>query len=218
VIIERYFAWKTWPQELIKTTKGTPVVFNSNYQRASKYWFYSKDTCYSLNSFAERQNNYNYWPIEEKLLGRSLYVMDIYRTDTFPNKIKTPLWTVGYTKENFYYSFVKIRFTPQQDHYRIGSSDLLKIRCSVTIPPDYRSFLLTHPEIDVPLKIALLDREYPIKEIYTGYCLQDILKDSIQQVTIDPRLLKGNYISMFVLGTSDGTFTRNSDKIKLEVR
>jgi hypothetical protein len=58
-IIERYFAWKEWPQQLIKSTSGTSVVFNSNYQRASKYWFYSKDTCNSLNSFAERQNNFN---------------------------------------------------------------------------------------------------------------------------------------------------------------
>ena len=216
-IIERYFAWKKWPQQLIKSTSGTSVVFNSNYQRASKYWFYSKDTCNSLNSFAERQNNFNYWPIEEHLLGRPVYVMDIYKTDTFPQKIKTPLWTIGYTKEDFYYSFIKVRFEPHQSIYNISNSDSLTIPFTVTIPSYYRSFLLQHPEIDVPLKIALLDREFPIKEIYTGYCLHDLLSNNIHQVTIDPRLLKGKYICMFVLPSSDGTFTRNSDKIILHI-
>ena len=216
-IVERYFAWKGWPQQLIKTTNGTPVVFNSNYQRASKYWFYSKDTCYSLNSFAERQNNYNYWPIEERLLGRPVYIMDIYRTDTFPNRIKTPLWTIGYTKENFYYSFVKVRFTPEQLNYKIGSSDLLKLSFTVTLPLKYKSFLLQHPEVDVPLKIALLDREFPIKEIYTGYCLQDFISKDIHSISIDPRLMKGSYNVYFILGSSDGTYTRNSEKVNLGI-
>lgn len=143
--------------------------------------------------------------------------MDIYRTDTFPNRIKTPLWTIGFTKESFYYSFVKVRFTPEQLNYKIGSSDLLKLSFTVTLPLKYKSFLLQHPEVDVPLKIALLDREFPIKEIYTGYCLQDFISKDIHSISIDPRLMKGSYNVYFILGSSDGTYTRNSEKVNLGI-
>ena len=98
------------------------------------------------------------------------------------------------------------------------NKDSITFPFKVTIPEDYKLFLLQHPEVDVPLKIAFLDREYPIKEIYTGYWLQDIIKNNIHHVTIDPRLMKGTYTVYFVLGSSDGTFTRNSEKVKLEIK
>jgi 4-amino-4-deoxy-L-arabinose transferase-like glycosyltransferase len=77
-IVERYHAWKNWPQELKKKTGGLPVVFNNSYQRASKYWFYTGQMTYSANKFDDRRNNYNFWPVEDLLLGRPVYIMDIY--------------------------------------------------------------------------------------------------------------------------------------------
>jgi hypothetical protein len=50
--------------------EGLPVVFNSSYQRASKFWFYSGQMTYSLNLYKERENNYNFWPVEDSLLGK----------------------------------------------------------------------------------------------------------------------------------------------------
>lgn len=71
-IVERYHGWKSWPQQLRQKTEGLSVVFNNSYQRASKYWFYSGQMTYSMNKFDDRRNNYNFWPVEDSLLGSTL--------------------------------------------------------------------------------------------------------------------------------------------------
>ena len=43
--------------------QDNPVVFINTYQLASKYWFYSGDTSFSLNGNRYRRNNYNFWPL-----------------------------------------------------------------------------------------------------------------------------------------------------------
>src|SRR5688572_84165 len=41
-IQSRFHYWKEWPQAMKEKTKGYPIVLSNSYQRASKYWFYSK--------------------------------------------------------------------------------------------------------------------------------------------------------------------------------
>ena len=50
---------KTWAATIKKEANGKPVVFTNSYQRASKYWFYSGDTSFSLNTYKYRRSNYN---------------------------------------------------------------------------------------------------------------------------------------------------------------
>ncbi|MEI9909614.1 MAG: hypothetical protein WDO71_08025 [Bacteroidota bacterium] len=80
----RYHAWKEWPRQMKEKTKGLPVVFSNSYQRASKYWFYSGQTTYSQNWYRERRNNYNFWPIEDSLLGKPVYFLDKHLLYRFP--------------------------------------------------------------------------------------------------------------------------------------
>jgi 4-amino-4-deoxy-L-arabinose transferase-like glycosyltransferase len=54
-IVERYHAWKGWPQQMKQRTGGLDVVFENNYQRASKYWFYTGQMTYSMNKFISRR-------------------------------------------------------------------------------------------------------------------------------------------------------------------
>lgn len=63
---------KKWVMELKTKAAGRPVLFTNSYQRPSKYWFYSGDTSFSLNTYGYRQNQYNLWPLESKLQGKSV--------------------------------------------------------------------------------------------------------------------------------------------------
>jgi hypothetical protein len=95
-------------------TKGLPVIFSNSYQRASKYWFYSGQTTYSQNHCSEHKNNYNYWPIEEALLGQPVYFMDLYGMDRFKDSLQTPLGTIGYRYDPSSFSMAAIQFIPER--------------------------------------------------------------------------------------------------------
>ena len=41
---------KSWTSAIKEKSSGLPVVFTNSYQRASKYWFYTGDTAFSLNT------------------------------------------------------------------------------------------------------------------------------------------------------------------------
>lgn len=69
-----------------ENAKGLPVVFLNSYQRPSKYWFYSGDTAFALNTTTYRRNNYNFWPIEKEWQGRTVFVADT-RVEQFPGSI-----------------------------------------------------------------------------------------------------------------------------------
>jgi hypothetical protein len=46
---------KAWAMGIKEKAGGLPVVFTNSYQRASKYWFYTGDTSFSLNTFLYRR-------------------------------------------------------------------------------------------------------------------------------------------------------------------
>jgi hypothetical protein len=66
---------KQWAQTIKHKAKGNPVVFTDSYQRASKYWFYSGDSSFSLNTYRYRRSNYNFWPLEQPLQNRKVMIV-----------------------------------------------------------------------------------------------------------------------------------------------
>ena len=66
---------KTWVKAVEERAAGLPVVFINSYQRASKYWFYAQQPAYSLNGVDYRRNNFNFWPVEDSLMGKKVIVI-----------------------------------------------------------------------------------------------------------------------------------------------
>ena len=63
---------RKWTTEMHKKAGNLPVVFIDTYQKASKYWFYSGMPAFSLNSPYYRRNNFNMWPVEDSLMGKTV--------------------------------------------------------------------------------------------------------------------------------------------------
>ncbi len=80
---------KAWAMGIKEKAGGLPVVFTNSYQRASKYWFYTGDTSFSLNTFLYRRSNYNFWPIEESLQNRKLLLVGSLGTAALPDTLNT---------------------------------------------------------------------------------------------------------------------------------
>jgi hypothetical protein len=214
-IIEHYHGWKHWPEQLKQNTGSLPVVFNNSYQRASKYWFHTGIMTYSLNKFDERRNNYNFWPVEDSMLGKPVYIMDIYGVENFQHRIQTPLYTIGYSIDSSYHSFAKIVF--RADDQKVNATDSLSIHFSVEVPQHYRMYLANHPELNPPIAIAFFDGQKMVKYVELAFSLQDVINKNIRTLSVLPGLPKGQYFMRFGVMSDSHLFSHNSDKIKLNV-
>src|SRR6185436_48212 len=54
---------------------GLDVVYTDTYQKPSKYWFYTGEKAFGMNSPNYRRNNFNFWPLEDSLIGKKVYVI-----------------------------------------------------------------------------------------------------------------------------------------------
>ena len=215
-IVERYHAWKKWPEELKQKTNGFPAVFNNSYQRASKYWFYTGVMTYSMNKFDERRNNFNFWPMEDSLLGKPAYIMDIYGVNRFQDSISTPLYTIGFSYDSSYHSFAKIIFGAEDQV--IHTTDSLAMDFTVTIPSLYRAFLTSHPEISPKMAIAFFDGQRMIRYKELPFTLQDVVNKGVNRLSVLPSLPQGSYFLRFGVMSDSDLYSHNSEKIKLQVK
>ncbi|MEO6070655.1 MAG: glycosyltransferase family 39 protein [Chitinophagaceae bacterium] len=216
-VVKRYHAWKGWPKEIKNKTAGLPLVFNNSYQRASKTWFYTGQKTYSLNNYRDRRNNYNFWPIEDSLLGKPVYTLDIYEVSHFPDSVQATLWNVGIRYDSSFYAFSKVAFKPLQKNFSIAAKDSLTLPFQLDISPYYRSFLATHPQVDPPVLIGVFVGQKWIKDLPLPYSLQQLVNQKVSTITVQPQLPKGDYILRFAVGSYGDLYTHNSDKILLKI-
>jgi hypothetical protein len=214
---ERYHTWKDWPLAMKERTKGFPVVFNSSYQRASKYWFYSGQMTYSLNLYSERKNNFNFWPVEDSLLGRPVFVLDKYNLPLFPDSIRTPLGYIGYRYDSSFISFAKIKIETAQKHIECKKDELLSLGYLFHIPGYYSRFIESHENLKDTTRIGVFNSKGWVKDIYTTLSLKETVKNPSGQLSLSHGLAPGKYYLLFSINSGQYYPTHNSDKIKLAV-
>lgn len=215
-IQERYHSWKKWPLEMRERTKGLPVVFSNSYQRASKYWFYTGQVTLSQNWYRERRNNYNFWPIEDSLLGKPVYFMDKHGLSRFPDSLKTPIGWVGYLYDSSFISFAKVKFiTPKKITVKEGQA--FTIPCAVQIPLKHELFIRNHSFLSDSTRIGVFNKKGWQKDIATTLSLRKIVDENKFDLTINPGLQKGKYYLRFSIQSGVYNFTHNSDKIELVI-
>ncbi len=217
-IKERYHSWKEWPAAMREKTKGWPVVFSNSYQRASKYWFYSGQMTYSQNWYRERRNNYNFWPIEDSMLGKPVYFLDKYDLWKFSDSLKTAIGWVGYKYDSSFISFGKVQFIPENKKLGIKSADTgLSIKFKLIAPSGYVDFILKTPQLKDTIQVGVFSAGRWIKDIMTNLSIKEIIGGKINEVTIIPNLSSGKYYLRFTIRSGYYNATHNSEKIELVV-
>ncbi len=216
---ERYHSWKAWPAEMKERTKGLPVVFSNSYQRASKYWFYSGQPTYSLNHYiAGGRNNYNFWPLEEMMLGKPVYFLDKYQLWRFPDSLKTPIGYVGYKYDSSFVSFGKIKIGSKQRKIRVKADKAVELTITFSIPELYQSFIAAHPLLNDSTRVGVFKSGKWQKDFFTAIRLKDV-KDQqpINLFIEEPNLPPGKYYLRFAINAGSYGPTHNSAKIELLV-
>jgi hypothetical protein len=100
---------KVWAKQVQSLSGGLPVVFINTYQRPSKLWFYGGTPSFSLNTPFYRRNNYNYWPIEKTLQGKTIYAVTGLFETGFIDSVVTKAGVFHGKRVDSFYSFSGIQ-------------------------------------------------------------------------------------------------------------
>ena len=174
----RFHNNKAWAKAVAEKTGDLPVVFTNSYQRASLFWFYSGKQSHSHNPYWDRRNNYNFWPTEANLLGKKVFLADVYGVHTFSDSIKTIKGWVGLTLDSVYAGLGGIRIIPDEKVV-VADYNFLKIKFTTQIPEQYRSFLLAHSDLETELIVGIFDEKVLLKEYKTGVTVQQMLNQAV---------------------------------------
>jgi Dolichyl-phosphate-mannose-protein mannosyltransferase len=218
-IQKRYHAWKEWPQQMKQLTNGLPIVFSNSYQRASKYWFYTGQITYSQNDVREHRNNYNFWPVEDELLGKPVYFLDIYRLNRFTDSLKTPVGHIGYRYDSSFLSFgtVNLPFSAK-DIIHQGDSLHFQYGGIPMIGRNQWLYLHKFPQAVFNVHVVFFHGKKIIAEIPVSLDIGRINeKLGHCSFTLKPDLPKGHYKVMLSFAVPGYNPTHNSEKIELVV-
>ena len=210
---KRFHDNKAWAETIMEKTGNTPVVFNNSYQRASLFWFYSGIESHSHNPYWDRRNNYNFWPMESNLLGKNVFIADIYGLHTFPDSVKTKKGWVGYSFDSMYAALGGIRMTIKQKKIDLDSTHVT-INITPQVPAEYQNFLQSHPDIHGMLFIGIFKGKNIVKEFNLEITAQEISKqESPFDISIARRLPPGRYDIRLGIKAKNYSTTHNSETI-----
>jgi hypothetical protein len=163
---------KVWAAQLKDQSKGLPLVAINSYQKASKYWFYADVPAYSHNTPEYRRNNYNFWPISDSLLGRTVYVIGDYDSVYLNEKIRAVEFeNNGGRIVDSFYSFSRVQFRNIRD-IRVEDGKV-SLSSKITIPAHYFPYFNKAPYNSATILLAILDEN----DVGTYYLCPTILSD-----------------------------------------
>jgi len=164
----RFHNNKEWAKAIAEKTGDLPVVFNNSYQRASLFWFYSGVPSHSHNWYGDRRSNYNFWPTESNLLGKPVFIADIYGISTFSDSVKTKKGWVGFSFDSMYAALGNIKIIPEKKIPGELDHNLITIKFTSQIPGQYLNFLQTNPDLKTELIVGVFNGKDLLKEYQTG--------------------------------------------------
>ena len=210
------FRNKAWVKTISEKTGDTPVVFYNSYQRASLFWFYSGKPSHSHNSYSDRKSNYNFWPTESNLLGKKVFIADIYGINTFSDSVKTKKGWVGFSFDSMYSALGGIRMKIKQKSMDIDSA-YVTINITPQVPEQYQSFLRAHRKINGMLFVGIFKGKEIIKEFNLEISAQEIVKQqSAFDISVARRLPHGNYDIRLGIKAKNYFITHNSETIHVD--
>jgi hypothetical protein len=235
VILARIFLWfdfppvstwtdvefhenKIWTNDIKQRAGDLPVVIVDSYQKPSKYWFYTNHRAFGLNTPRYRRNNFNYWPIEDSLIDKTVYAVGTRDSLPFKEKFGTEyLEEYGGAVIDHYYSFSRVRFINVSGK---ATSQEVVLDFKAVAPIHYLSYF-RQPPFDTASVLLAIIREEKSPLYIKGNLSVAAIKDSVQemQVRFPVNLQPGKYAARLGIATRiRNTPSLNSTIFRFEVK
>ena len=196
-----------------------PVVFINSYQKPSKYWFYTKKMAFALNTPDYRRNNYNFWPVEDSLIGNPAYVIGAKSslfTDSIPgNQYRGN----GGTKIENFFSFSKVQISSIREE--LINKELLRFSCKIQSPSSYINFFQQQPFDTSTVSIAIYDKRGDVSGYLSSkYTVKQITEIGISAIiSYRHQLSPGSYTARMAISSClPGLPSLNSGSFKFEIK
>jgi hypothetical protein len=215
----RFHNNSAWATVIKEKTDGTPVVFYNSYQRASLFWFYSGIPSHSHNAYWERRNNYNFWPTESYLLGKKVYIADVYGINRFSDSLTTPKGIIGLTPDTMYSALGGIQINPSTNKIDLRQPRTIALKCRWEIPYRYGRFLDEVPGLKTELYAGVFNGKEFVREIKTEDQLPTLIPGGSFDLFLNfENIPAGKYDLRFGIKVNDYLVTHNSETIGLIIR
>jgi hypothetical protein len=194
------------------------VVIDS-YQKPSKYWFYGREKSFALNTPNYRRNNFNYWPIEDSLIGKPVYIIGpatgIF-TDTIPAQHFNG--NKGLRMEN-YYSFSKLRISNIREE--LITPQLIQLTCQIQSPKNYLPFFQQSPYDTAFVLLTVYDKRGDVAAyISSNFQVKQITEVEMPAtISCKHQLAPGKYAARLAVSSCIPGFpSLNSSSFKIEIK
>jgi hypothetical protein len=210
---------REWTTEMHQRAGNLPVVFVNTYQRASKYWFYTGIEAFSMNSPSYRRNNFNMWPIEDSLIGKTVY-MDVPDSNSNFQRLFQPFgWRYPHDGiQQGYYSFSRVLFS--KIRCSCPGQRSIQINTNVTIPKNYLSLFQQPAYSEAGIWLVLYVDGDVHDFINSGTTVKKLTGNKLAlTISIPGYITKGAYTARLCIGTAIAGFpTINSTEFDLAVK
>jgi hypothetical protein len=201
IVKDEFHENKNFVKQVQSRAKNRPAVFLDTYQKPSKYWFYSGDSAFALNTTTYRRNNYNFWPIEENYIGRAAYVFGQYDQHFFND---------GFVLRNGdrnggrlipdYYSFSKVRIEGIEVT-RLDRNNV-SVSFTTTTPDEYLDYFQQSPYDTASVYLAVYRKNKVLKYVNSNMTVKDIEKaEQKNNVSFELKVPDGEYECKLAIST-----------------
>ncbi len=124
-VTQQFYRDKKFFPKVHEVAGDLPVVFLNTYQKPSKYYFYFDVPAFSLNSFWYRRNQFDKWPIQRDMQGKTVMIVS---TDGFGDAqhCKTKEADFYYLKKFNFKSYGYIQLYSDKKEFEVPQGEKLR--------------------------------------------------------------------------------------------
>ena len=189
-----------WVTHMKNASSGYPIVFINSYQKPSKTLFYGNQLAFSMNTPQYRRNNFNYWPIEDSLIGKTVLVTGKYDSVILNRRVNHPEFSeAGMRVFQNFYSFSKVNIKEVIPRIQ---QDLIWFKCIINTPRSYLSYFQQFPGDTGHIQLAIAKGDsvfyYP-----TSYPIKNIRGEKVRaEFTVKAGMPSGNYRARLAISSA----------------